>query len=84
MTELRGMLGSAWFVEVLRPGGPVPEPHEPFVDSLHTAVSLTRTPSFEEGLVSGSEACEAWIANLKTPPEQTNLADERAAIEGSP
>jgi len=73
MPKLRGMIGDAWFVEVLRRDGKALVRRDAVWESLRTAVSLGRNPKLDEGLRGGLGAYETWIRKLKNPPEKANL-----------
>ena len=73
MPKLRGMIGDAWFVEVLRRDGKTMGRRDAFWESLRTAVRLARDPSLAEGTKNGLTAYETWIRKLKNPPEKANL-----------
>jgi len=73
MPKLRGMLGDAWFVEVLRRDGKAMERRDAIWESLRTAVRLARSPSVAEGTRNGLTAYETWVRKLKNPPEKPNL-----------
>ena len=73
MPKLRGMLGDAWFVEVLRREGEPPKRREAIVGSLRNALQLARTPSLEKDTTNGLAAYETWVKKLRNPPEKPNL-----------
>ena len=73
MPKLRGMIGDAWFVEVLRREGDPPKRRAAVVESLRNALRLARTPSLGKGTTNGLAAYETWIKKLKNPPQKPNL-----------
>lgn len=72
MTSLRGMLGDAWFVQVVSDKGEQPAWRDSVVKSLQTAVMLARTPAFGN-YASGFAAYQAWIDGLENPSDKPNL-----------
>ncbi len=71
MDSLKGMLGEAWWVNIIRPGQPTPR-RTPAMESLRRIAELARAPQ-DDDCVNGFAAYEAWIADLANPPGDPNL-----------